>query len=62
MEEQSYVNLQEAAVHSRSKREVYELLSMKGGYYFPPMEQTDREYIYDITTGSKKIRFLAITY
>ena len=42
MEEQSCINWQEAAVHTRSKREVYELLRMKRGYYLPPMEQADR--------------------
>ena len=57
MEEQSYINWQESAVHTRSKIEVYELLRMKGGYNLPPMEQADREYIYDIMTGSKKVRF-----
>ena len=32
MEEQSYIDWQEAAVHTRLKREVYELLRIKGGY------------------------------
>ena len=45
-------------MHTRSKREVYELLRMNGGYYLPPMEQADRDYIYDIMTGTKKVRFL----
>ena len=53
--EQSYINWQEASVHTRSKSEIYQLLRMKGGYYLPPMEQADREYIYDIMTGGKKV-------
>ena len=44
MEEQSYINWQEAAVHTRSKREVYELLKMKGDTIFhqwnKPIENT----------------------
>ena len=45
-------------MHARSKREVYELLKMKGGYNLSPIEQTNREYIYDIMTRSKKVWFL----
>ena len=45
-------------MHTRLKREVYELLKIKGGYYLSPIEQANREYIFDIMTGSKKVRFL----
>ena len=62
MEEQSYINWQEASVHTRSKNEIYQLLRLKGGYYLPPIEKADRDYIYDIMTGEKKVSFYLIRH
>lgn len=53
-ESQDYINWKEVSVHVRSKREVYQLMSLQGGYYLPPIEQTNRDYIHDIITGKKK--------
>ena len=61
MEQQNYINWLEASIYTRSKSEVYQLLRIKGGYYLPPIEQANREYIYDIMTGSKKVLLILTT-
>ena len=55
MEEEDCINWQEVSVHVRSKREIYQLMCLKGGYYLPPVEQADSDYIHDIMTGEKKV-------
>ena len=53
--EQDCINWQEVSVHTKSKKEIYQLLRVRGGYYLPPIEQADREYIHDLLTGAKKV-------
>ena len=54
-DDQTYINWQEVSIHTKSKKEIYDLLRLRGGYYLPPIEQIDKDYIFDITTGAKKV-------
>ena len=54
---QTFINWQEVSIHARSKKEIYDLLCIRGGYYLPPIEQTNRDYIYDVMSGAKKVTF-----
>ena len=45
MEKEDHINWQEASVHTSSKSEIYQLLSVRGGYYLSTMEQANRDYI-----------------
>ena len=54
MEERPFT-VNEFGVVARSKREAYDLLSIKGGYYLPPIEQAKVDYISDILSGDKKV-------
>ena len=57
MEKEDHINWQEASVHTSLKSEIYQLLRVRGGYYLPPIEQDNRDYIYDIMIGKKKVPF-----
>ena len=54
-QDQDSINWQEVSVHAKSNKEIYQLLRIRGGYYLPPIEQVDREYIHDLLTGAKKV-------
>ena len=54
MEERPFT-VNEFGVVSRSKREAYDLLIIKGGYYLPPIEQAKADFIPDILSGDKKV-------
>ena len=56
-EDQAFINWQEVSIHARSKKEIYDLLCLRGGYYLPPIEQTDKDFIFDIMSGTKKVTF-----
>ena len=43
----------EFGITCRSKKEVYDMLTIHGGYYLPPIEQSNADYISDILSGEK---------
>ena len=54
MEGFSQINLREAVVKVRSKREIYSILVTKGKFYLPPESQTNSDFVHDIMVGKKK--------
>ena len=53
--------VKEFGIVSQSKKEVYGVLTVEGGYYLPPIEQANADYISDILKGDKLI-FLFLIY
>ena len=51
--EQREFTVHEFGIVSQSKREVYDILTVKGGYYLPPIEQANANYISDVLSGDK---------
>ena len=45
--------VKEFGIVSQSKKEVYGMLTIKGGYYLPSIEQANADYIFDILSGDK---------
>ena len=43
----------EFGIVSQSKKEVYDVLTVEGGYFLPPIEQANADYISDILSGNK---------
>ena len=58
MDNRINLNWKDAAVKGRSKREIYQILTMKGKFYLPPETQTTSDFIHDIMVGKKKVRLL----
>ena len=55
IDERVQLDSRRMAVVARSKKEVYDKLVMKGEYYFPPIAQTNADFISDIMEGRKKV-------
>ena len=51
--EQREFTVHEFGIVSQSKREVYDILTVEGGYYLPPIEQANANYISDVLSGDK---------
>ena len=49
------MNVNEIALHAKSKKELYRLLQLEGNIYLPPLEQANHKYISDILSGKKKV-------
>ena len=43
----------ELGIVSQSKKEVYDVLTIVRGYFLPPIEQANADYISDILNGDK---------
>ena len=54
MDEKS-LTVNEFGVIARSKKEVYDLMTVTGGYYLPTIEQANFDYISDILSGDKNV-------
>ena len=52
--------VKEFRIVSQSKKEVYDVLTIEGGYYLPPIEQANADYISDILSGDKMAFFFVI--
>ena len=55
--EQRGFTVHEFEIVTQSKREVHDILTVKGGYYLPPIEQANADYISDILSGDKTVCF-----
>ena len=49
------VNITEIGTKAQSKAELYRLLTVEGGMYLPPQDQTNIEFISDIAFSVKKV-------
>ena len=53
--ERTSINLEEVGNKAKSKWELYRLLTVEGGLYLPPEDQTNMEFISDIFFNEKKV-------
>ena len=51
--DQREFTVHEFGIVSQSKKEVYDVLTVEGGYYLPPIELANDDYISDILSGDK---------
>ena len=56
------LNLMEVGNKAKSKWELYRLLTVEGGLYFPPEDQTNMEFISDIFFNEKKVSQYAVLF
>ena len=54
MQEYSEIPAQQIGLKWRSKKEVYNLLTVEGGYYLPPLADSNYKYISKVLVGDKK--------
>ena len=55
MDNHMSLNWKDAAIKGRSKREIYQILTMKGMFYLPPESQAKSDFIHDIMVRKKKV-------
>ena len=53
MENYSELNMKTIETKCRSKKEMYDILTIQGGFYLPPISQTSSDFIYDVMIGNK---------
>ena len=53
--ERRRVNIAEIGTKAQSKAELYRLLTVEGGMYLPPQDQTNMEFISDIAFSVKRV-------
>ena len=53
MENYSQLNMKTIEMKCRSIKEMYDILTIQGGFYLPPITQTSSDFIYDVMTGNK---------
>ena len=51
------ITIEDIALHAKSKKEVYNVLSVEGGIYLPPIMDANRKYIQNIIRGFKKFLY-----
>ena len=49
------LDVREMALKWTTKAEVYKVLTITGGVYLPPMDQTNCDYVRDILCGDKLV-------
>ena len=49
------LNMNEIALHAKSKKKLCRLLQIEGNIYLPPLEQANHKYISNILSGNKKV-------
>ena len=54
--ERTSLNLIEVGNKAKSKWELYRLLTVEGGLYLPPEDQTNMDFVSDIFFNEKKVR------
>ena len=48
--------VQDCAIKARSKKEIYEFLTIHGNVYLPLIQECNHEFISDIVQGIKKVK------
>ena len=54
MEKRASITISDIAIKARSKKEVYNVLTVEGELYLPPIADTTQKYLKEILTGKKK--------
>ena len=54
MEQRASITISDIAIKARSKKEVYNVLTVEGELYLPPIVDTTQKYLKEILTGKKK--------
>ena len=50
------LTVQDCAIKVRSKKEIYEFLTIQGNVYLPPIQECNHEFIHGIVQGTKKVK------
>ena len=45
------ITINDIALHAKSKKEVYDVLTIEGGIYLPPIIDANRKYVQNIIRG-----------
>ena len=51
------ITINDIALHAKSKKEVYDVLTIEGGIYLPPIIDANRKYVQNIIRGYKKFLY-----
>ena len=51
------ITISDIAIHAKSKKEVYHVLTVEGGLYLPPIIDANKNYIQNIMRGFKKFLY-----
>ena len=54
--EDKILAVQDCTFKARSKKEIYEFLTIKGNVYLPPIQECNHEFILGIVQGIKKVK------
>ena len=55
MQEFYEISVDQIVIKWKSKKEVYDLLSNEGGFYLPPLIDSNYKYISQVLVGDKKV-------
>ena len=55
---QQEFSVREIGIVARSKKEIYDILTVHGGYFLPPIELANSDYISDILSGEILVRLM----
>ena len=61
-DEQDSLDVRDLGLKCKSKKEVYDSLTVKGDLYLPPLQDTNCDYICDILAGRKQVRCLLFCF
>ena len=56
MERDVVMHISEISTHGRSKKEIYEILTMDANVYLPPIDQWNADFISDVISGEKQVQ------
>lgn len=55
--DQNYISVHEMGVAAKSKQEAYTIMVTQGGWYLPPINYCNADYIWDLIAGDKYVRW-----
>ena len=51
------MHISEISTHGRSKKEIYEILTMDANVYLPPIDQWNADFISDVISGENRFNW-----
>ena len=51
------ITISDIAIHAKSKKEIFHVLTVEGGLYLPPINDSNKKYIQNIMKGLKKFLY-----
>ena len=48
------ITISDIVIHAKSKKEIFHVLTVEGGLYLPPINDSNKKYIQNIMKGFKK--------